>query len=64
MLPSETLKSRNSQATAKPNAETTRPLTMNGRARPVKIASRLAGVASRGWSVPYCRSFAIPIVIP
>ena len=37
---------------------------MNGSARPRKIASRFAGVASSGESVPYCRSFAIPIVIP
>ena len=37
---------------------------MNGRARPVKIASRFAGVASSGCRVPYCRSFAIPMVIP
>ena len=40
------------------------PLATNGRARPVKIASRFAGVARSGWSVPYWRSFAIPIVIP
>ena len=50
--------------TAKPKAETTSPLAMNGRARPEKIASRFAGVASSGCSVPYWRSLAMPIVIP
>ena len=40
------------------------PFAMNGSARPEKIASRFAGVASSGWSVPYWRSFAMPIVIP
>ena len=37
---------------------------MNGSARPEKTASRLAGVASSGESVPNWRSLAIPIVIP
>ena len=37
---------------------------MNGSARPAKRASRFAGVASSSESVPYCRSFAIPIIIP
>ncbi len=63
-LPSAGRKSRSSQPTPKPNAETNSPLAMNGSARPEKIASRFAGVASSGESVPNWRSFAIPIVIP
>ena len=63
-LPSAGRKSSRSHETAKPNADTNSPLTTNGSARPEKIASRFAGVASSGCSVPYCRSFAIPIVIP
>ena len=63
-LPSATRKSSSSHEAAKPKADTNRPFTTNGSARPEKIASRFAGVASSGCSVPYCRSFAIPIVIP
>ena len=57
-------KSSSSQLIAKPNVETTSPLTMNGSARPRKSAGRFAGVARIGESVWYWRSFAIPIVIP
>jgi hypothetical protein len=64
MLPAAGLKSRKSHAIPKPKAETKIPLRMNGSARPEKIASRFAGVPRSGWRVPYCRSFAIPIVIP
>ena len=39
------------RADAKPNAETTRPFTITGSARPRKSAIRFAGVASSGESV-------------
>ena len=49
--------------TAKPNADTSSPFASTGTARPRKIASRFAGVASSGESVAIQRSFAIVIVI-
>ncbi len=58
------LKSSSAQADRKPKVETASPLTMNGSPRPAKTASRFAGVASSGESVPNCRSLAIPITIP
>ena len=64
MLPSAGRNPSRIHDIAKPKAETRMPFATNGSARPEKIASRLAGVARSGWSVPYCRSLAIPIVMP
>jgi hypothetical protein len=55
-------KSSSSHPIRKPHAETSTPLAITGTARPMKTAIRLAGVASKGASVWYWRSFAIVIV--
>ena len=57
-------KSSSSQLIAKPYAETTIPFAMYGSARPANRASRFAGVASSGESVPKNRSFAIAMIEP
>ena len=62
MLESGGSKSSRSQPIRKPHAETSTPLAITGSDRPMKIAKRFAGVASRGESVWYWRSFAIAIV--
>ena len=62
MLESGGSKSSSSQPIRKPQAETSSPLAITGSDRPMNIAKRFAGVASRGESVWYWRSFAIVIV--
>ena len=55
-------KSRSTQPTQKPHAETRSPFASTGSDRPMNRAKRFAGVARRGASVWYVRSFAIAIV--
>ena len=57
-------KLRNSRPTRNPNAETTNPFAISGRARPRKSANRFAGEASSGESVCVQRSPPIVIAIP
>ena len=50
--------------TPKPKTETSSPFANTGTPRPRNTASRFAGEASSGPSVPNQRSFATAIVIP